>query len=166
MGMEEDFNKKFEEYTKKAQILSLEEHNIILEKQKNCTHNLIKLPGETEIFDDDNREVIGKLVWFACKKCYVLFSKEISLPKGKSLEVLINIVKRLIELKKEYWDKHDQEKAHSYNYYRYAALSDGMENALEVIDGFTNFNKEIHKLIEESRKCKNYIKSIKMKRRQ
>ncbi|KKK85957.1 hypothetical protein LCGC14_2768040 [marine sediment metagenome] len=63
---------------------------------------------------------------------------------------MIDIVKRIIELKLEFWKKGSQEDAPMGVFLR--GKSDGLEQALVVIDGFLNYDEEIHKLIDESRK--------------
>lgn len=67
-------------------------------------------------------------------------------------EKIIQIVERIIELKLEFWKKGNQEKSYSMEYYVLHGKSDGMEKSLEIIDGFLNFDEEIHKLIDDSRK--------------
>ena len=67
-------------------------------------------------------------------------------------EVLIKIVKRFIEIKLELWEKGNQEKPYSPYYYRLHGESDGIERALTVIDGYLNYEPEIHELIDNSRK--------------
>ena len=67
-------------------------------------------------------------------------------------ERIIQIVKRLIELKLEFWKKGHREKPYSPEYYQLIWRSDGIEEALTVIDGFLNFDPEIHQLIDDSRK--------------
>lgn len=67
-------------------------------------------------------------------------------------ERIIQIVKRLIELKLDYWKKGHREEPYSPEYYQLIWRSDGIAKALEVIDGFLNFDTEIHQLIDDSRK--------------
>ena len=63
---------------------------------------------------------------------------------------IIDIVKRIIELKLEFWEKSNREEA-PYNHIL-KGKSDGMEKTLTIIDGFLNFDEKIHKLIDDSRK--------------
>lgn len=65
---------------------------------------------------------------------------------------IIRIVQRLIELKKEYWNKGNKEESYSTEYYLLHGKSNGIEKALEVIDGLLGFDVEIHQLIDDSRK--------------
>lgn len=79
---------------------------------------------------------------------------------------IIQIVKRLIELEKSYFDKasdcqkkayrirREEEKADKlqHEFLRNKGLSDGLGNALTVIDGLTHYDPDIHKLIDDSRK--------------
>jgi len=57
------------------------------------------------------------------------------------------------ELEKEFWDKGNSEKESWYNSRLILhSKSEGIAKALEVIDVFTNYTPEIHKLIDDSRK--------------
>lgn len=66
-------------------------------------------------------------------------------------ETIVKIVERLIELKEEYYKKTISEKDHGFRLV-FHGKSEGVEKALQVIDGLTGYDKEIHKLIDNSRK--------------
>lgn len=70
---------------------------------------------------------------------------------SKENQLVIKIVKRLIELKHEFREKGNSEKEQYIKKLLYGK-SDGIEIALTVIDGFTGYTPEINKLIEDSRK--------------
>lgn len=71
--------------------------------------------------------------------------------KKESRETLIKMVKRLIELKQEFWKKGNSENAPYIKKLLYGK-SEGIDQALTVIDGFLDYDPEIHKLIDDSRK--------------
>ncbi len=68
------------------------------------------------------------------------------------IALIKKIVKRLIELEAEYWENSNRNDPPVKDFLY--GKSDGLAKALEVIDGFLNFEPEIHKLIDDSKKWK------------
>ncbi len=66
---------------------------------------------------------------------------------GQKPEIII--VKRLIELSKEYHQNSQKNSTPIKDFLE--GKSKGIDKALEVIDGFTSFDPEIHKLIDDFR---------------
>ncbi len=65
-------------------------------------------------------------------------------------KIMKKIVKRLIELKAKYWENSNRNDPPAKDFFY--GKSDGLAKALEVIDGFLNYDIEIHKLIDDSKK--------------